>query len=190
MLHLIGPVTSAKITKVCKPGNVVDLMYNLFEAKCKSLFKGEKNTIVEHYKFNNRRQQNGETLSDFSIELQSLAENCNFGTFYDTALRERFVAGINDHRIVAKGLSLSSDTKFGKVVQELIKEEMVTRESEPMRIGADQVNKISYQTQRRNFREKSKEKHQAKNFNFRFDRSRSRKEVKCFNCNGTGHISK
>ena len=47
LLHLIGPVASTKITKACKPGNVTDIGYTLFVAKCKSLFKGEKNTIVE-----------------------------------------------------------------------------------------------------------------------------------------------
>ena len=66
------------------------------------------------------------------LTFRSLAENCNFGTFYHTSLKDRFGVGIIDHRIVAKGLSLSSDTKFGKVVEELIKEEMVLRESEKM----------------------------------------------------------
>jgi hypothetical protein len=59
-------------------------------SKCKSIFYGERLSIAEHFKFNNRNQHDGETAGDFTIELQAMAEHCQFDTFYDTALRNCF----------------------------------------------------------------------------------------------------
>ncbi|XP_077507844.1 uncharacterized protein LOC144118961 [Amblyomma americanum] len=50
--------------------------------------------IAERLKCNRRFQQEGETAAAFAIELKWLAASCDFGTFLDEALRDRFVAGL------------------------------------------------------------------------------------------------
>lgn len=52
--------------------------------------------IVENYRFHMRKQQDRETMEDYSIALRKLAINCNFGTYLDTSLRIQFVFGLRN----------------------------------------------------------------------------------------------
>lgn len=62
----------------------------------KNHYMPAKMVIAERFKFNRRYQQEGESISAFSVELKRLAGHCDFGTFLDDALRDRFVAGLRD----------------------------------------------------------------------------------------------
>jgi hypothetical protein len=57
------------------------------------------------YQFNNRSQRSGKSVTDFAIELQAMAENCIFGDFLDTALRDHFVTGLRNSDIKTKILT-------------------------------------------------------------------------------------
>ena len=56
-------------------------------------------TIAERYKFYERRQREGEKLSDYIAELRKLTEHCDFGDFLSDALREKFVCGLHRQSI-------------------------------------------------------------------------------------------
>jgi hypothetical protein len=91
--------------------------------KCKTIFCGEKWSIAEHFKFNNRNQEDGESASDFSIELQALAENCSFGNFLTQLCLT--VAVLRDGAIKAKILNDAKDKPFDDIVKMAIASEMV-----------------------------------------------------------------
>ena len=55
---------------------------------------GETNGI---YIFNNRMQQDGETIDAYANELRSLASTCEFGQLQDDLIRDRIVCGLKDN---------------------------------------------------------------------------------------------
>ncbi|XP_017489624.1 PREDICTED: uncharacterized protein LOC108377840, partial [Rhagoletis zephyria] len=55
--------------------------------------------IMENYRFHLRKQNESESVEEFSIALRKLAINCNFGTYLETALRNQFVFGLRSTRI-------------------------------------------------------------------------------------------
>ena len=58
---------------------------------------GETNVIYERYIFNNRMQQDGETIDAYANELRSLASTCEFGQLQDDLIRDRIVCGLKDN---------------------------------------------------------------------------------------------
>jgi hypothetical protein len=125
LTNLIGPVASLKISKACKPHEPKNFTYAQIISKCKTIFCGERWSIAEHFKFNNRNQHERESASNYSIELQAIAEHCVFGEFLDTALRDRFVAGLKSSKVKAKILNGAKDSKFDVIVQMAASSELV-----------------------------------------------------------------
>lgn len=126
MYNLIGNEASSKIMKAVKPKTFTDYSYDELITLCKSLFGVQKNSIVEHFKFINRFQAEGESHEDFALECQALAEYCEFGAFLDTAFRDRFVVEIRNNRTKKVLLGLSNNKKFNEVVDAAKKGRIIT----------------------------------------------------------------
>jgi hypothetical protein len=187
LINLIGTEASAKIIKALKPKVFTDFKYSELVKVCEDLFGVQRNSIVEHYKFNNRFQKEGESLGDFAIECQALAEFCEFGEFLDTALRDRFVAGIRNNKTKKVLLGLGSKKKFSEVVAVAKREELLQIETEKMQIaetsGVNAMNAPTFQ-RRGTFRNRggkmfSGERRGRRNFNHAIGR--------CHRCGKIGH---
>lgn len=64
--------------------------------------------VVDRYKFYRRDQRPGEGISDFVVELKRMAATCNFGTFLEEAIRDRFiVADSSDNTTTPSAASFS-----------------------------------------------------------------------------------
>lgn len=85
-------------------------------AMCKKLLIDKRNIHTERYEFNTRKQKKREKLQDFAIELEIMAEDCDFGEFLDQALRDQFIAGLLDPSIRKKFFTLESTLSFKEVV--------------------------------------------------------------------------
>ena len=58
---------------------------------------GEANETFERYKFNNRKQEEGESFDDFHAALRVLAKTCNFcHTCASSMIRDRIILGIRE----------------------------------------------------------------------------------------------
>ena len=73
---------------------------------------GKTNIIYERYKFNNRSQEQAESIDTYITSLRALAETCEFGALKEDLLRDRIVCGVRDKGIRRKllqesGLTLS-----------------------------------------------------------------------------------
>lgn len=207
LFNLIGPAASIKISKACKPDKPADKSYADIVAICEGLFMGQKNYIMGHYKFNKRSQLEGESINDFAIELQSLAENCDFKEYRDTALRDRFVAGVRSTEILKLLLNLKAD-KFKDFVSAAEKAEMAQKDTDTIKGASAHVASINYtkssnspsrqnshsnkkwqgrgrsKSRRRFFRHQSKSPDNA-----RFKSSQRRQNLQCYRCKGFGHYS-
>jgi RNase H-like domain found in reverse transcriptase/Reverse transcriptase (RNA-dependent DNA polymerase)/Integrase zinc binding domain/Integrase core domain len=194
LINKIGTEASAKIMKAVKPKSFTDYKFDEIVKLCKNLFGIQRNSIVEHFKLNNRNQKEGESLSDFALELQSLAEYCEFGNFLDVALRDRFVAGVRSTRTKKVLLGLKSTTKFGEAVEAAKREELLQLEAGRMEIAEPaSINKV----QTENFERRDTSNRAGGKFRGnKFVRERSNhgseqeKSVHCYFCKKVGHYAR
>ena len=73
----------------------IDTVIKLFESYC----VGETNVIYERYLFNNRNQEPGESIDNYSSQLRTLARTCEFGILKDSLIRDRIVCGIRANNV-------------------------------------------------------------------------------------------
>ena len=68
---------------------------------------GKTNVIYKRYKFNNRSQEQTESMDAYVNALRALAETCNFGALKDQLIRDRIVCGVRDNAVRRKLLQES-----------------------------------------------------------------------------------
>ena len=71
---------------------------------------GKTNIIYERYKFNNRSQEQPESIDNYVTALRALAETCDFGALKDNLIRDRIVCGVRDNGVRRKLLQESELT--------------------------------------------------------------------------------
>jgi len=71
---------------------------------------GKTNIIYERYKFDNRSQEQAESIDTYITTLRALAETCEFGTLKEDLIHNRIVCGICDNGIQIKLLQESGLT--------------------------------------------------------------------------------
>ena len=69
--------------------------YKTVLTKFDSFFQVCRNVIFERARFNSRRQQEGETVEQYIMELYRLADNCNYQEIKEM-IRDRLVVRIRD----------------------------------------------------------------------------------------------
>ena len=84
-------------------------------AKFHEYFVKKRNVIFERAKFNQRRQQEGESVDDFITSLHSLSEYCNYGQLRDEMIQDRIVVGLRDSALSEK-LQLESELTLEKAI--------------------------------------------------------------------------
>ena len=67
-----------------------------------SHFVKKRNVMYERAKFNQRRQQEGESVDSFITALYTLVEHCGFGELRDEIIRDRIVVGLLNPRLSEK----------------------------------------------------------------------------------------
>ena len=76
--------------------------YHTVKTKFDEHFVVPRNVIFEQAKFNQRRQEEGETVDKFTTALHALAEHCNFGTLGEEMIWDRIVVGLLDTKLSEK----------------------------------------------------------------------------------------
>ena len=82
----------------------IDKVLELWETHC----IGKTNIIYERYKFNNRAQEQSESIDKYVNALRALAETCEFGALKENLIRDRIVCGVRDNVVRRKLLQESS----------------------------------------------------------------------------------
>ena len=94
LLTVIGTKNYGIIKSLVAPARPKDKTYAELEAVLKAHFQPKPLLIVERFRFYQRSQAAGESVTDYLAELRRLAITCDFGTFLNEALRDRFVCGL------------------------------------------------------------------------------------------------
>ena len=95
-------------------------------------FTTKTNVIFERAKFNQRKQEEGETVERFVTELHRLAESCNFGPLREELMRDRLVVGLADATLSEK-LQLDSQLTLKKAIDRARHYENVKRQQSELR---------------------------------------------------------
>ena len=107
--YYLGATAEEKLENLFLPANYIEKTFDEVIAKCKELFVSLKRPIVEKHRLHLRNQRDEETLTDYAIELQAIAQHCNYGNYLDTALRDRFISGVQQTTTREKLLNLEEE---------------------------------------------------------------------------------
>ena len=94
LLALVGAQTYQLLTNLVAPKKPGEHTYAQVKEKLTAHLKPKPIKIAESFRFYKRQQQPSETMADYIAELRRLATTCEFGTFLDEALRDKFVCGL------------------------------------------------------------------------------------------------
>ena len=89
--------------------------YDIVLTKFQGHFVKRRNVIYERMKFNQRIQQEGESVESFVTDLYALSETCNYGELTNEMIRDRIVVGIRDDS-VAERLQIDHELTLDKVI--------------------------------------------------------------------------
>lgn len=74
-------------------------MYLQVKMRFKNHFVKQRNVISERVCFNNRSQQDDESVESFVLALYSLAEHCSYGLLHDEIIRDCLAVGLQDSKV-------------------------------------------------------------------------------------------
>ena len=94
LLSDIGSKTYTVLKSLTAPTLPAECDYKRIKEVLIQHYKPTPLTIAKRFAFHKRDQLPEEKINDFVIELRRLARSCDFGSFLEQALRDRFVCGL------------------------------------------------------------------------------------------------
>ena len=176
--------------------------YDVVLKKFDAHFVVKRNVIFERAQFNNRRQEQGESMEAFITALHKLAETCEFGALREELIRDRIVVGIQDSKLSEK-LQLDKDLTLDKAVTLVRQAEQVRQQQGLLRStsattsATSEVNAVkANKSQDRNRQQKLRKQNQGQPCKWCGRTPRHEREqcparnATCRNCNKPGHFEK
>ena len=99
LLHYMGVDSYNLLCDHISPEEPEDKTYEQIVKCLDELFDPKPLEMVELWKFRQRLQTEGETVTEFITALQKVAANCDFGQYLTKALRNQLVFGVRNPRI-------------------------------------------------------------------------------------------
>ena len=114
-LSAIGKENYALLRNLLIPSQPRDKTFDEIVAVLKKHFEPKPLIVSERFNFNRRQQAADESVADYVAELRRLTIHCEFGTFLDDALRDRFVCGLKSEAMQKKLLT-EADLTFQRAI--------------------------------------------------------------------------
>ena len=99
LLSVIGGKTYDLLRNLLSPTDPKDKTFDELVEALKGHYEPKPLVIAERFHFHKRNQAAGESVAQFIAELRRLARHCEFKTFLEEALRDRFVCGLGSKAI-------------------------------------------------------------------------------------------
>ena len=115
-LSAIGAKAYALLRNLLAPVSPKEKTFKELVDTLKSHYEPKPLTIAERFHFHRRAQRTYESVKEFAAELRRLSTHCEFGTYLDEALRDRFVCGLGSET-TQKRLLTESELTFAKAVE-------------------------------------------------------------------------
>ena len=142
-----------------------------------------KSEIAERFKFLRRRQGNDESIADFVAGLKKLVSSCNFGTYLNDALRDKFVEGMHDCEI-QRELLQKRKLDFKTAVETALAYELTSRTAKDLKQCPDDSSVLKINSGHRSSSNGSKWKKSTERVNGN-QRDRNFENKSCFRCTGS-----
>ena len=146
-LALIGPEPFELLVSYLSPEDPTTKTYEELTKILADHYKFQRNEISERIEFKDRKQNPGESVSDFIVDLKRLSRYCNFGTNLHTQLRDAFVGGLREPAIRRKLLSQGNSLTWQKACSEALTIEQTELDVKSQSQGAAAtVNRVTGKT--------------------------------------------
>ena len=132
LLTAIGPETYGLLRNLLTPEKPDARSYEELVEILNNHLYPKPLVIAERFNFHNRFRNDSESVADFAAQLKKFSAHCEFGTFLDEALRDRFVCGLRKEPIQRKLLS-EKTLDFAKALQIAQSMEKVERKSSELK---------------------------------------------------------
>ena len=174
LLSVIGPKTYETIKSLIAPQKPATKTYEELKSTLMSHFKPKPLVIYERFKFHKAMQGEHESVAQYIAKLRGLAHYCEFGTFLDDSLRDKFVCGLRMIKIQQRLLQMEKLTlaKAIEIAQSMEHAEINTKELQEQ--FATKIHKVS----------RPKEQHDR-----RPDLHKKQSQTKCYRCGYTNHTA-
>ena len=185
LLSNIGQSGFRVLRAYCTPGQPSERTYDELVKLITDNLAPAPSNLSEGYAFSNLKQEAGETLSMYMARLMDKANNCDFGTFYDRMVKDRFIYGLKNEKIRQALLGKSDLDTAAKALKEAITKENALAANQNMSSSVNHVKNF-------NFKQKShfnKNNPQKRN-NAQPSTSHQKGELKCSKCTLRGHLAK
>ncbi len=96
LIASIGGKCYRQLRDIVTPTKPKELKFSEICEKLNNHYNPRKTTLATRYNFYRRKQHDGESIAMYLANLKKLAQDCNFGTFRDTAIRDIFVCGLRN----------------------------------------------------------------------------------------------
>ncbi|XP_063068247.1 uncharacterized protein LOC134459765 [Engraulis encrasicolus] len=143
-LSVVGPKTFALLKDLISPKQFSEATVTLkvLLDSLRDFYMPKKNVLAERFTFRSRRQQTGESFSDYMASLKGLASTCDFGANLEEQLRDQFVCGTSNNDLRRKLLNAAMgevELKWAKLVEITNNFECTTAGLESMHKGHGQT---------------------------------------------------
>ena len=101
----MGNKTYGLLRNLCAPAKPSSLTFKDIVETLQRHLSPKPLLIAERFRFHQRNQLEGETVSDYLAELRKLSLYCEFGTNLNDSLRDRLVCGLHNELIQKRLLS-------------------------------------------------------------------------------------
>ena len=112
--------------------------YDAVKQAFENHFFKKRNPIFERAKFNQRKQEEGESVDTFVTALHTLVKHCEYEALQDQMIRDRLVVGLRD-AVLSEKLQMEPDLSLEKAVSYARQREAVKKQHSVVR-GETQPN--------------------------------------------------
>ena len=201
LLTAIGPETYGLLINLLTPEKPDARSYEELVEILNSHLHPKPLVIAERFNFHNRFRNDSEAVADFAAQLKKLSAHCEFGTFLDKALRDRFVCGLRKESIQRKLLGEKS-LDFAKALQIAQSMEMAERKSSELKdsgsfgmLKTEEVHRLGAKARKpKKFSKEKGEKSKGACYrcgNTEHNSSECKyKKYRCDACGKVGHLKK
>ena len=117
--------------------------YDTVKTKLEGHFVKRRNIIYERVKFNQRRQEEGESVDSFVTSLHCLAEYCGYEGLKNEMIRDRIVVGLRDANLSMR-LQMVPDLSLEKAVTLARQSEAVQQQQSVVRGEPEAIDSVDF----------------------------------------------
>lgn len=132
-----GTFLYEKIKVSAHPESVIKTKYSEMKPKLVGILKKKKVYHIERAKFYNRVQKRGESVSEFGFALKKIASECNFGTYLNITLRDRFLYNLENEYVKTMTIKAEKASFEDTVAEALLHETNASANSHKMSENID-----------------------------------------------------